>query len=1113
MSHPIDRLIRYTLRGGLPQLIFLAGIFAGVLALLYTPREEEPQIVVPMMDVLVEAPGLSAKQVERQVTIPLEKLLAQIPGVEHVYSTTAPDQASVTLRFHVGQDREDSILNTYNKLYSSQDRIPAVVSRWMMRPVEVDDVPIVVLGLWSEDPTRYSDYDLRRMADEVSTILQGIPATSEVDVVGGRPRTARILIDPESLGARKTTMQDIVSALTVSNVLRSAGNWTFANESILLEAGDVVRDVAELENFVVNVIDGVPVFLRDVARIVDGPAEPDSYTWLGFASEHPRGDTGTRPMVAISVAKQRGANAVGVASEVHAVMESLQRDLLPPEVHVEVLRDYGQTADEKVNNLTSSLAFAIVTVVVFIGVFLGWRQALIVGLAVPICYGITLALDMAMGYTINRVTLFALILSLGLLVDDPITGVDNISRFIGKKALSPAERVVAAMAEIRVPLIMSTLCIIFAFLPLAAITGMMGPYMAPMAFNVPVSVIASTLVAFVVTPWLASKLLREGAASSAQEEAVDLSDSLYARVMAPILDNRRLARTTLWVVLGLFIATAMLPMFRLVPLKLLPFDNKNEVQVLIDMPESASLEHTAALTRDIAAEVARAPEVRAIAAFVGVPSPIDFNGMVRRYYQRIGPHLGELRLTLADKTERAHQSHALVLRLRQLLAPYSRDGITVKVVEVPPGPPVLSTLVAEIYGTALTPYATQKEAARELMARLSREAHVVEIDSTIEADKTRLRYVTDKQKAALSGISTDDIAQTLTLANRGYIAGHIQLQDESLPLPIELRLDPQQRVTQHDFARLLVRGRQGVVKASTAQGLETAPQPLAAIGELGQFERGLGDQVIHRKDLRPVVYVMAELNGRTPAEIIADIHADMGEPNNTASDWESRTFFNSGSGDGWRMPPGTDLSWTGEGEWRITKDVFRDMGLGYLFALLAIFFVLRVQTSSTPLSLIIMSAIPLTVIGIMPGFWLMNQFGERVIAGAPEPVLFTATAMIGMIALAGIVVRNSLILVEFIAQARAGGATIRDALLQAGAVRMRPVLLTAGTTMLGNLIVTLDPVFSGLALAIIFGIIASTAFTLIVVPAVYLLVFDSESADTNGARPTAASAATEEAKS
>ena len=1106
-TNAIDGLVRYALGGGLPKLIFILGLAAGVIALLYMPREEEPQIVVPMVDVLVQVPGLSAKQVERQVTIPLEKLLSQIPGVEHVHSASASGQASVTLAFYVGEDREDSLLNTYNKLYSNQDRVPAVVSQWMVHPVEVDDVPIIMLGLWSRDADRYSDYDLRRMADEVSTALQGIPRTSEVNVVGGRPRTIKILINPESMGARQTTTADVVSALAVSNVLHSAGSWAFNNESIMLESGDFIRDVAELKTLVVNVIDSVPVYLRDVARIEDGPAETTSYTWIDFTAAHPAGHSGVQPpggashpMVAISVAKQRGANAVTVARDVHREVARLQENLLPSEVQVEVLRDYGQTADEKVNDLTSSLGFAIITVVIFIGVFLGWRAAVVVGLAVPICYGITLGLDLALGYSINRVTLFALILSLGLLVDDPITGVDNIARFMDKTSMPLRERVAAAIAEIRVPLILSTVTIVLAFAPLAFITGMMGPYMAPMAFNVPVSVISSTLVAFLVTPWVASRLLRESPVAGAEVEAA-VPSGLYRRMMMPFVNNRGRAKAMLWLVLGLFVATAALPLFRAVPLKLLPFDNKNEVQVLIDMPESASLEHTAAVAREIANQVTRVPEVLAIAAFVGVPSPIDFNGMVRRYYQRHGSNMGELRLTLADKSQRAQQSHGVVLRLRELLAPLNRDGVKIKVVEVPPGPPVLSTLVAEIYGDTLTPYSTQKAGARILMDRLSREAHVVEIDSTIEDDKPRLRFVTDKQKAALSGVSSDDIANTLTMANEGYVAGYLQLEREAKPLPLELRLDPQHRVSIHDFERLLVKGRQGVTKASTEQGLEIAPQPLVPLGELGQFEASLADQAIYHKDLRPVVYVTAELNGRTPAEVIADVNADQGAAVRTGVPWDARSYLRSGNGDSWQLPANTNLVWNGEGEWRITVDVFRDMGLGFLFALLGIFAILHLQTSSTALSLIIMSAIPLTIIGIMPGFWLMNQFGERVIAGAPDPVLFTATAMIGMIALAGIVVRNSLILIEFITQARARGEAVKEAVLQAGSVRMRPVLLTAGTTVLGNLIITLDPVFSGLALAIIFGIVASTLLTLVVVPVVYLLVFEDKNAAENDHPP------------
>ncbi|MBP8926073.1 MAG: efflux RND transporter permease subunit, partial [Pseudomonadales bacterium] len=507
-------------------------------------------------------------------------------------------------------------------------------------------------------------------------------------------------------------------------------------------------------------------------------------------------------------------------------------------------------------------------------------------------------------------------------------------------------------------------------------------------------------------------------------------------------------------------------------------------------PESASLEHTAAIAEEVANQVKRVPEVMAIAAFVGVASPIDFNGMVRRYYLRQGANMGELRLTLADKSQRAQQSHGVVLRLRELLAPLTRDGVKIKIVEVPPGPPVLSTLVAEIYGDTLTSYDTQKSAARVLMDRLSREAHVVEIDSTIEDDQHRLRFVADKQKAALSGVSTDDIASTLTMANEGHVAGYMQLEREARPLPLELRLDPRLRRSAHDFERLLVKGRQGVTKASTEQGLEIAPQPLVPLGELGSFQESLADQSIHHKNLRPVVYVMAELNGRTPAEVIADVNADQGAPARTGAPWQARNFLFSGAGDSWQLPAATHVVWGGEGEWRITVDVFRDMGLGFLFALLGIFVVLRLQTDSSALALIIMSAIPLTIIGIMPGFWLLNQFGEQFIGGAPDPVLFTATAMIGMIALAGIVVRNSLILVEFISQARARGEAIKEAVLQAGSVRMRPVLLTAGTTVLGNVIITLDPVFSGLALAIIFGIVASTLLSLVVVPAVYLLVFD-----------------------
>lgn len=721
------------------------------------------------------------------------------------------------------------------------------------------------------------------------------------------------------------------------------------------------------------------------------------------------------------------------------------------------------------------------------GVFLSWRAAFIVALAVPLCYGIALLLGFAFGYTINRVTLFALILSLGLLVDDPITGIDNIERAI--RSEKTRERIVAAMGEIKVALLVSTLTIVLAFVPLAFITGMMGPYMAPMAFNVPVSVITSTVVAFLVTPWLAKLFLR-GARPATMPDVVART---YRRVVSPMLSSRLRAKQLLSVVLVLFLIASLLPVLRLVPLKLLPFDNKSEIQILIDMPESASLESTAAEARRIATVTLRLPEVKAVAAFVGEPSPNDFNGLVRRYHDRLMPHLADLRVTLVDKHLREHHSHTVVLRLRELLRRQASSA-NIKVIEVPPGPPVLDTLVAEVYGDLLTDYSTLMEAARSVERRLAQEPHIVQIDTTIQHSQRRLRFVTDREKAALSGISVDDLSTTLSAANSGLLVSYLHFPREVKPLPVTLRLPIAERSSKTDLLRLQVSGTQGVRKHA-ADGLDTVPRSLVSVGELGEFKAGEVDQAIYHKDLRQVVYVTADLSGRTPPEVIADVHADFGGTGTDASDWTDRTYLGPGGGQPWSLPGGTEVTWGGEGEWRITLRVFRDMGIGFLFALTAIFLVLSLQTGSIMLSLIIMSSIPLTVIGIMPGFWALNQLGEREVAGAPDPVLFTATAMIGMIALAGIVVRNSLILVEFIERARREGAELRDALLDAGAVRMRPVLLTAGTTLLGNLVITLDPVFNGLALAIIFGIISSTVFTLVVVPAAYYLVYAEKTPD------------------
>ncbi len=1094
----------------LPPLVMIAALLLGAIALALTPREEEPQIVVPLADVLIRAPGLSAGQVERQVATPLEKLLAQIDGVEHVYSMSRRGEAVVTVRFHVGEHRENSLVKVYNKIHSNLDTVPPAVASWVVKPVEIDDVPIVLVALWSDDPQRTGDHALRRLAEEMVQGLKAIDDTNRVSVVGGRSRRIRVELDAQALAARDTTPLEVAQALAVSNRRLDAGTVARANEAILVEAGDFVRDAAELATLVVNVVNGVPVALGDVARVSDGPAEVSSYTWLGFgpAAEGSATPGERYPSVTIAVAKQKGANAVWVARDVHRHLERLAADLLPGEVGYRVIRDYGRTADAKVDELVTSLFTAVVTVVIFIGMFIGARPAIVVALAIPVCYGATLALDYAFGYTINRVTLFALILALGLLVDDPITGIDNIERFLREGARDRIDTIARAMAEIRGALVMSTIAIILAFAPLAFITGMMGPYMAPMAFNVPVSVTVSTLVAFLVTPWLAAKLLPPRDPAATRGEADGVVRRGYRALLTPLLASRARAWGFLGVVVVLFLAACALPALRAVPLKLLPFDNKDELQLVVDMPEGTTLEATEAVSAALAARLMQVAEVREVAGYVGLASPMDFNGLVRHYYLREGPHVADLRVTLAPRHARAAQSHAVALRLRaDIAAIAAAHGANVKLVEVPPGPPVIATLAVELYGEPVTPYATLAAAADVVAARLAREPLVVDVDTSNEAPQRRERFAVDQRKAALSGISRADVAQTVALAVDGHVAGHLQIPSEAQPLPIELRLPLAARSDESALRSLYVKGRPGIVRERTAGGIVDAPQPLVQLGEIGRFVSETRDQTLYHKDLRPVAYAYAELAGRPPAAVIADVAADLAvaaspaasDANTAPRPLAGRSFLANGGGIAWSLPDGVHAVWNGEGEWQITLRVFRDMGLAFAAALVGIFLVLYVETRSAVLAAIIMSAIPLTLIGVMPGFWLLNQLGTRSVAGLPDPVLFTATAMIGMIALAGIVVRNSLILVEFVRLAQARGLALADALVEAGAVRMRPVLLTAGTTLLGNLVITLDPIFSGLAWCIIFGIAASTLFTLAVVPVVYFLVYGRDDAAVSSA--------------
>jgi len=1094
LSAPLlTRLVELFLRGDVAVLFVMVALSLGIVSLWITPREEEPQIVVPMADVLVSAPGLSAEEVQQQVTRRLEKLLYQIDGVEYVYSMSRPGQSVVTVRFYVSEDREDSLVKLYNKVNSNIDQVPPVVDSWVVKPIEIDDVPIVIATLWTDRTDLYSDHQLRRIAEEVQHELQAIPNTNQVSIVGGRPRRIRVQLDAQRLAAHKTSPLQVADALTASNANERAGQFEQQDKQFIVEAGTFFSDAAALPDVVVNIAGDRPVYLKDVADVLDGPAEVESYSWIGFgpADRQLHSDDPMYPAVHIAVAKRKGSNAVWVADAVEQRLAELSKTHLPDGVHYRITRDYGETANEKVNDLVESLAVAVITVVALIGLSVGWRAALVIAMAIPVCYGLTLFVNLLAGYTINRVTMFALILALGLLVDDPITDVENIARYFSMRILPPRESVLQAVQEVRPALILSTLAIIASFLPLFFITGMMGPYMAPMALNVPLTVTISTVVAFMITPWMAMVSLRKSF-DRPSDQPYDLTKRPIYRisraVLGPIVDRRSLAWLTLGTVALLMVAAVALPAFRTVPLKMLPYDNKNEFQVVVDMPEGTTLDRTDAVARRLASEIAVLPEVRDYEVYVGIASPMDFNGMVRHYFLRQGPHVADVRVNLAPKEKRQQQSHEIILRIRQRLTALAEKlGANIKLVEVPPGPPVTATITAEVYGPPGADYDQLIAAGQTLAARLAREPGVVDVDTSAEADQVRWVFQTDKPKAALSGISTRDVADTLAIALNGYKPTVLHLPEEVEPLWIELRLPRANRSAVDELEELYVQGKQGQV---------------VQLGGIGKFKKGIEDKTIYQKNLRPVVYVYGEIAGRPPADIIVDVQMDRSsaaqtEQNRPAANAtadtvrpaERRSWFAPGGGDHWSVPEGIDVEWAGEGEWKITLDVFRDLGLAFAAALVGIFVILMFQTESRLLPLLIMLAIPLTLIGIMPGFWLLNVFASAPVGGYPNPTFFTATAMIGMIALAGIVVRNSVVLIDFIHMAEKEGLPLREAIIRSVAVRTRPIMLTAGTTLLANWVITLDPVFSGLAWAIIFGILTSTLFTLIVIPTVYWLLY------------------------
>ncbi len=901
--------------------------------------------------------------------------------------------------------------------------------------------------------------------------------TGPTQVVGGRRREVRVALDTERLAGRNLSIAEIERALRGANVSVPAGAFSRLDQAVQVDAGSVLGRAEDVAALVVGVAEGLPVYLRDVADVSVGGGESISYVHFGhgvgrtligpsghedeLAAPDAPHDAPMRAAVTVTVAKRKGANAVSVARNVQAQLERLAPMLLPAGVDYQVTRDYGHTANDKVNELVEALAVAIVIVIGLIALTLGWREGLIVAVSVPITFGLTLMVNYLAGYTINRVTLFALILSLGLVVDDPIVDVENIYRHFKMRLRKPLDAVLAAIQEVRPPIILATLAVIISFVPMFFITGMMGPYMRPMALNVPLAMLMSMVVAFTITPWMSYHVLKREYDKAGRDEPYDLTRTgiyrVYAASVRPFLNSRGWAWGLLGIVALLFVLACLLPVTRRVPLKMLPFDNKNEFQVVIDMPEGTTLERTAATAHDLAAYLRGVHEVTDVTAYVGTSSPMDFNAMVRHYYLRAEPHHADLRVNLIDKSHRAYQSHELVLRLRNALAAIAeRHGANIKLVQPPPGPPVIATVTVEVYGPEEADYADIQVVAQAVADRFDREPAVVDLDTSLEAAQQKYVFVTDDEKAALAGLTDARIAAEIAAVLGGMDAAYLHEPDRVNPTPIHLRLPEPTRSSIARLEDLYLTGDGGMIQ----------------LRELGHFAPAARDQTIYHKNLRPVAYVFADTAGRAPAEAILDMQRDLkpGAP-------------------GSPVPAEYNVVWTGEGEWQITVDVFRDLGLAFAAACLGIYILLVYETSSYFMPLVLMISIPLTVIGIMPGFWIMNLLLDQPIDGFANPVFFTATAMIGMIALSGIAVRNAILLIDFIHAAQRTGKPLKQAIIESGAVRFRAIFLTAGTAMLAAAPITLDPIFSGLAWALIFGLFVSTAFTLLVIPVVYHLVY------------------------
>ena len=1052
------RLAHSFLNSKLTPLFIAASLALGIFSVVIIPREEEPQILVPMLDIATAMPGASPAEVEQRVTLPIEELVHQISGVEYVYSTSMPGQSLVIVRFLVGTPQEDALIKVYSKLYSNFDRMPPGVSQPIIKARSIDDVPILSLTLWGE---HYNGYQLRAIADELQHSIQQVNDVSETAIIGGLPRTMRVVLSTTKLNAYGLSPMAIVGHLQAANASVQAGSFAENNSEIRVDAGNIFTRREDLEAVVVTVDHGRPVYLRDVAeQIIDGPADPSDYVLFGTSNASASAHQAPKQYsaVTITVAKRKGTNATDISNAVMKRVHGMQGVTIPTDVTITTTRNYGETAKAKSDELLEHLLLATLSVTLLVALFLGWRESGVVLLAIPVTLALTMSVFYLLGYTINRVTLFALIFSIGILVDDAIVVVENMVRHFrlpDNHGRPMSEVAVEAVAEVGNPTILATFAVIAAVLPMAFVRGLMGPYMRPIPVGASAAMLFSLMVAFVVSPWAALRLLGKHlqGAKLLEPETENWRTRIYRRVMTPLITSAR-NRFLFFagVIVLLLISVALVPL-GLVRVKMLPFDNKSELQVVINMPDGTPLEQTARVAQALGSELGLQPDVLNYQIYAGTSGPYNFNGLVRHYYMRSQPNQADIQVNLLPADRRSVQSHAIAKRLRPLLdAIGNQYGARIQVSEVPPGPPVVQTLVAEVYGPDL---AGQTQIAQEIKSIFQSTPGVVDTDWYVEDPQPRLVMRVDEVKAAQHGIAVSDVAHALALALSGAQVGLVHHQSAREPVPATVELDRADRSSEQGLENLRLPGADGT---------------MVSLRELLTVEHTTIQPSIYHKNLRRVVYVTGDVAGAEESPVYAILKMNRDLDRIALPDGYKLARYNSA------MPDSTDhysMKW--DGEWHITIEVFRDLGLAFAAVLILIYVLVVGWFRSFIVPLIIMAPIPLTLVGILPAHAILGAF-------------FTATSMIGFIAGAGIIVRNSIILVDFIELRRRQGMALAEAVIDAGAVRFRPMLLTAAAVVVGASVILSDPIFQGLALSLIAGAVASTFLSWPTIPVLYYIV-------------------------